>query len=149
GGLILTLGYGIVITFAVIMAYFTCGWLNGAVSLSEIKSLYNSNPQILHQAQTMAFTTLALCELFHMLGMSNVNRSFIHVIKDKNWMLFIAFFIGIVLQLFVVQTPGVKDVFSTYSLTGVEWGIMLGLSLLPLIVHELVVLINWIRKNKK
>lgn len=147
GGLILTLGYGIVITFAVIMAYFTCGWLNGAVSLSEIKSLYNSNPQILHQAQTMAFTTLALCELFHMLGMSNVNRSFIHVIKDKNWMLFIAFFIGIVLQLFVVQTPGVKDVFSTYSLTGIEWGIMLGLSLLPLIVHEMVVFINWIRRK--
>ncbi len=149
GGLILTLGYGIVITFAVIMAYFTCGWLNGAVSLSEIKSLYNSNSDLLHQAQTMAFTTLALCELFHMLGMSNVSRSFVHIFKDKNWMLFIAFFIGIVLQLFVVQTPGVKNVFSTYSLTGVEWGIMLGLSLLPLIVHEMVVFINWIKRNKK
>ncbi|MDE7213093.1 MAG: cation transporting ATPase C-terminal domain-containing protein, partial [Anaeroplasmataceae bacterium] len=49
----------------------------------------------------------------------------------------------------VVQTPGVKDVFSTYSLTGMEWGIMIGLSLLPLIVHELVVFINWIRRNKK
>ncbi|MDE7384673.1 MAG: cation-translocating P-type ATPase, partial [Anaeroplasmataceae bacterium] len=148
GGLVLTLGYGIVITFAVIMAYFTCGWLNGAVSLMDIKALYNSNPQILHQAQTMAFTTLALCELFHMLGMSNVNRSFIYVVQDKNWMLFVAFFIGIILQLFVVQTPGVKDVFSTYSLTGVEWGIMLGLSLLPLVVHEIVVLINILRKNK-
>ncbi|MDE7095579.1 MAG: cation-translocating P-type ATPase, partial [Anaeroplasmataceae bacterium] len=143
GGLILTLGYGIVITFAVIIAYFTCGWINGAVSLSEIKTLYNTNSSLLHQAQTMAFTTLALCELFHMLGMSNVNRSFIHVFKDKNWMLFIAFFIGILLQLFVVQTPGVKDIFSTYSLTGMEWGIMLGLSLLPLVVHELVVFINW------
>ncbi|MDE5546341.1 MAG: cation-translocating P-type ATPase [Anaeroplasmataceae bacterium] len=148
GGLVLTLGYGIVITFAVIMAYFTCGWLNGAVSLMDIKALYNSNPQILHQAQTMAFTTLALCELFHMLGMSNVNRSFIYVVKDKNWMLFVAFFIGIILQLFVVQTPGVKEVFSTYSLTGVEWGIMLGLSLLPLVVHEIIVLINILRKNK-
>ncbi|MDE7106509.1 MAG: cation-translocating P-type ATPase [Anaeroplasmataceae bacterium] len=148
GGLILTLGYGIVITFAVIIAYFSCGWLNGAVSLSEVKALYNVNPQILHQAQTMAFTTLALCELFHMLGMSNVNHSFLHIFKDKNWMLFVAFFLGILLQLFVVQTPGVKEVFSTYSLTGVEWGIMLGLSLLPLIVHEIIVLINLIRGEK-
>lgn len=148
GGFALTIGYGIVITLAVILAYFTCGWLNGAGSLSEIKTLYNTNPTLLHQAQTMAFTTLALCELFHMLGMSNVNRSFIHIFKDKNWMLFIAFFIGLALQLFVVQTPGVKDVFSTYSLTGVEWGIMLALSLLPLLVHEVIVFIKWI-KNKK
>lgn len=147
GGFALTLGYGIVITIAVILAYFTCGWLNGVSSLSEIKVLYNMNPNLLHQAQTMAFTTLALCELFHMLGMSNINRSLIHIFKDKNWMLFIAFFIGLTLQLFVVQTPGVKDVFSTYSLTGVEWGIMLGLSLLPLIVHECIVLIQWIKER--
>lgn len=149
GGLALTIGYGVVITLAVLLAYLTCGWLNGAVSLSEIKALYTNNLDALHQAQTMAFTTLALCELFHMLGMSNVQRSFIHIFKDKNWMLFIAFFLGIALQLFVVQTPGVKEVFSTYSLTGVEWGIMLGLSLLPLIVHEIFVFILWIKGRKQ
>ena len=65
--------------------------LNGAKSFIEIKNLYNSNSTILHQAQTMAFTTLAFSELFHMLGISNIKRSIIFVFKNKNMMMLIAF----------------------------------------------------------
>lgn len=148
GGLGLTLGYGAVITIAVLLAFFSCGWLNGAYSLESIKVLYTTNSNILHQAQTMAFTTLAFCELFHMIGMSNVSRSFIHVIKDKNWMLFIAFLFGVALQLFVIETPGVSDVFSTFNLTVWEWLVTEGLSILPLLVHETIVFIKWIKSRK-
>ena len=149
GGISLTIGYGAIITIAVLISYFTCGWLNGAVSLSEIKHLYDSDANILHQAQTMAFTTLAFCELFHMIGMSNVERSFVHVFKDKNWMMFIAFVLGIFLQLFVIETPGVRDVFSTYNLSGTEWLITACLSIIPLVVHEIVVLVKWIKHKKE
>lgn len=145
GGIGLTVGYGIVITIAVLIAYLSCGWLNDAYSLSQIKELYANNPDILHQAQTMAFTTLAFCELFHMIGMSNVSRSFVHVFKDKNYMMLIAFVVGIALQLFVVETPGVSAVFSTYNLSAIEWVITASLSILPLVVHELVVLFHYIR----
>lgn len=148
GGLGLTLGYGAVITIAVLLAFFSCGWLNGAYSLESIKVLYTTNSNILHQAQTMAFTTLAFCELFHMIGMSNVSRSFIHVFKDKNWMLFIAFLFGVALQLFVIETPGVSDVFSTFNLTVWEWLVTAGLSILPLLVHEIIVFIKWIKSRK-
>lgn len=148
GGLGLTLGYGAVITIAVLLAFFSCGWLNGAYSLESIKVLYTTNSNILHQAQTMAFTTLAFCELFHMIGMSNVSRSFIHVFKDKNWMLFIAFLFGVALQLFVIETPGVRDVFSTFNLTVWEWLITAGLSILPLLVHEIIVFIKLIKSRK-
>ncbi len=148
GGLGLTLGYGAVITIAVLLAFFSCGWLNGAYSLESIKVLYTTNSNILHQAQTMAFTTLAFCELFHMIGMSNVSRSFIHVFKDKNWMLFIALLFGVALQLFVIETPGVSDVFSTFNLTVWEWLVTAGLSILPLLVHETIVFIKWIKSRK-
>ncbi len=148
GGLGLTLGYGAVITIAVLLAFFSCGWLNGAYSLESIKVLYTTNSNILHQAQTMAFTTLSFCELFHMIGMSNVSRSFIHVFKDKNWMLFIAFLFGVALQLFVIETPGVSDVFSTFNLTVWEWLVTAGLSILPLLVHETIVFIKWIKSRK-
>lgn len=148
GGLGLTLGYGAVITIAVLLAFFSCGWLNGAYSLESIKVLYTTNSNILHQAQTMAFTTLAFCELFHMIGMSNVSRSFIHVFKDKNCMLFIAFLFGVALQLFVIETPGVRDVFSTFNLTVWEWLVTAGLSILPLLVHETIVFIKWIKSRK-
>lgn len=148
GGIGLTLGYGAVITIAVLIAYFSCGWLNGVYTLSEIKNLYSTNSDILHQAQTMAFTTLAFCELFHMIGMSNIKRSFIHIFKDKNWMLFIAFVAGIALQLFVIETPGVRDVFSTFNLNIWQWLITLCLSVLPLFVHECIVFMNWVKKFK-
>lgn len=149
GGIVLTLGYGAIITVAVLIAYFSCAWLQGVYGFNEIKELYQANPDILHQAQTMAFTTLAFCELFHMIGMSNVDRSVIHVFKDKNWMMLVAFVAGIVLQLFVIETPGVRDVFSTFNLNGPEWIVTACLSILPLVVHEIIVLVKYIKKKCK
>lgn len=149
GGMKTTLVYGAALSLAVLIAYFSCAWLNGAVSYSEIKSLYDTNAQLLHQAQTMAFTTLAFGELFHMIGMSNVNKSFVTVFKNKNWMMFVAFAVGIALQLFVIETPVVQDIFSTANLTASEWGITLGFSVLPLIIHELVVLFHFLQKKFK
>lgn len=149
GGLALTLGYGAIITVAVIIAYFTCGWLYNVYSLKEIKELYSNNPDILHQAQTMAFTTLAFSELFHMIGMSNVKKSFVSVFKSKNIMLLIAFILGISLQLLVIEVPGIRDVFSTFNLNLTEWIVTAILSILPLIAHEIVVLVLKIKAKSK
>ncbi|MBR2505826.1 MAG: cation-translocating P-type ATPase [Bacilli bacterium] len=150
GGLKNTILYGCVITIAVLCAYFSCGFINGETNLLAIRDLYNSNPDILLQAQTMAFTTLALCELFHMVGMSNTKRSFVHVFKNKNWMMLVAFISGIALQFVVIYMPGVKTIFGTHSLTWLEWLITAVLSLIPLIAHELIVFINFLgnKKNK-
>lgn len=147
-GLKLTLGYGIIITICVVISYFSCGFLNHAYTISSIKALYTSNPLILHQAQTMAFTTLAFAELFHMIGMSNIKESFIHIFKDKNHMLYIAFIAGILLQFLVIEVPGISDVFSTHNLTPICWLITAAMSILPLVVHELVVLINYIKRKE-
>lgn len=154
GGLRDTLIYGALITIAVLCAYFSAGWLQGEFSLMGIKALYESNPTLLHEAQTMAFTTLAFSELFHMLSMSNLKRSGFTVFKKKNWMMLIAFVIGIGLQLFVIETPLIRDIFSTANLDPNEWILTLVLSIFPFLVHELIVLITFIcnkiknRKNK-
>ena len=149
GGLRTTVLYGAIITIAVLLAYFSCGWLHGAYTFSEIKALFSSNEALLHHAQTMAFTTLAFSELFHMAGMSNVNRSIIHVFKNKNNMMLIAFLAGIILQLVVIEVPGVNDVFNTSNLEITEWIITALLSLVPLFAHELIVLIRWLVKKYK
>ena len=148
GGVKLTLGYGAVITISVILSYFACGWLKGAFTLKEVSDLYESDANSLHHAQTMAFTTLAFSELLHMLGMSNIHNSVISVFKSKNKMLFIAFVVGVILQLFVIEVPGVSDVFSTANLTAVQWLITFVLSFMPIIVHEIVVLVNKIKARK-
>ena len=61
-------------------------------------------------------------------------------------MLFIAFIVGILLQVFVVITPGVNTVFKTYAISWQQWLIAVSLSLLPLIAHEVVVLIRKLKK---
>ena len=149
GGMKNTLLYGAILTIGVLIAYFSCGWLHGAYTFDAIKNLYNSDPDILHQAQTMAFTTLAFSELFHMIGMSDINRSFIHIFKDRNKMMFIAFVAGIVLQLFVIETPGVQQLFTTANLDWAEWLITLAFSFIPLILHEIIVLIKFVNKKFK
>lgn len=149
GGYAITIGYGAVITVATLLAFLSRAWLDGAYTYEAIRSLYDSNADALLHAQTMAFTTLACCELFHMLGMTDVNRSFVHIFKDHNKMLFISFFAGIALQYFVVETPGVQQLFSTRGFEGIEWAITIGLSVLPLVVHEIVVLIKYIIKKRK
>lgn len=146
GGIKLTAGFGIVITVSVLLAYFSAAWLNGAFTLAEIKNLFQTNSSVLHQAQTMAFTTLAFCELFHMLGMSNVKKSFVRVFGNRNWMMAIAFIAGVFLQLLVIEVPAVSAIFSTANLTGNEWIVTAVCSILPLIVHEVVALISSIKK---
>lgn len=92
-------------------------------------------------ARTMAFTTLGLAELFHMLGMSNIKKSFIHIFKGTNWFFIVAFVFGIVCQVAVTEIPGLTTIFIGHN-DGLEWYnwcycILLGM--LPLIVHEICV----------
>lgn len=91
--------------------------------------------------RSMAFTTMALAELFHMLGMSNVKKSFIHVFKGKNWFFIVAFSFGIVLQIIVTEVPGLTDVFLGHR-NPMEWYYWLGciaFGMVPLLVHEVAV----------
>jgi Ca2+-transporting ATPase len=95
----------------------------------------------------MAFTTLAFAELFHMLGVSNLKRSFVNVFKNKNLMMLIAFISGIVLQILVIQVGPISAIFNTRPLDGIHWLVAGLLSVIPLIAHELIVLIKKIIKK--
>ncbi len=148
GGFRDTILHGMFISIAVILAYLSAYWLNGITSWSAIANC--SDTGVILQSQTMAFTALGFAELIHMVCMSSTERSFIHVFKNKNWMMLIAFAVGVGLQFFVVLVPGVQEIFSTTKLGWQEWLITAGASLVPLIAHEIIVLIKFIvRKVRK
>ena len=167
GGILITVGYGLAITIAVVIAYFYGAWSHGIYNFNDIFNLFNLTKdatyqigdkvftysmaqEVLHESRTMAFTTLAFAELFHMLGMSNVKESFIHIFKDKNYMMYLAFFLGIGLQFFVILVPGVNQVFNTRADLSIDEWLMLALfSLSPLIIHEIAVIIIKIKNRKK
>ena len=154
GGYAITFGYGALITLATILAFFIVPiFANGNVSfdLNEIarrlSPVEDGGLGLLAQAQTAAFCVLSFSELTHMLGMTSIRKSFIHNFKTRNKLLWLSFGLGLVLQLAVVLIPGINSFFKCASLAPWMWLVIVGLALLPLIVHEIVVLILFIKRK--
>lgn len=150
GGYGITFGYGAWIGIITLVAFLSEVWMKQGFTLdpSVIKAFYdNASVAILEEAQAMAFCVLSMSELFHMLGMTNTKKSFIHVFKDKNWLLWISFVLGLALQFFVIFTPVVNDIFQVVPLVGWDYAWVFGLGVSPLIIHEIVVFILWIKKK--
>ena len=152
GGFYFTFGYGIVIFIITFTAYLIPGILalnhSTASFAPQIATDFGSgysgfvacleNEVVHKECTTWAFTVLALSQLFHMVGMTDIKHSFIHVFKDGNIMLLISFVLGFALQAFVTEVPGVTTIFSTTSLHILEWLILIALAMVPLLVHELL-----------
>lgn len=141
GGYGITFGYGVLIGVITLAAFLVNAWQAGCYSLDAIQ-VYFEDEIHLEVAQSMAFCVLSFSELFHMLGMTNTKKSFINVFKDKNPLLWISFFLGFALQFFVIETPGVNEVFKVYPLSHdpIDYAWVFGLAVMPLVVHEIVAL---------
>ena len=157
GGYVLTFGYGLLIGVVTLLAFLVNAWQAGKFAPADITAWYSDatpitqtftvGEQRLETSQAMAFCVLSFSELFHMLGMVNVKKSFVLVFKDKNLLLWLSFVLGMGLQFFVIFTPGVNTIFKVVTPEGVDWAWIFGLALTPLIVHEIAVLIMFIRKK--
>ncbi len=148
GGYLITFGYGALIGLATLFAFLIKPWSAGCFSIGEMNTYFESKVN-LEEAQSMAFCVLAMSELFHMLGMTNVKKSFVHVFKDGNLLLFLSFVIGMGLQIFVIEVPGVNTVFKVYPLSDapMDYLYVFLLALSPLIIHEIVALFLFIKKK--
>ena len=164
GGYFITFGYGLLITITTVFAFLMVPIFEGhADSLGKIAEMlahgYEAAKvgettlfeyEIYMKSITCAFCVLSLSELFHMLGMTSIKKSFIHNFFSKNWLLWLSFALGILLQVLVVEVPGINGFFSCYPLEFVRhWLPVIGLSVAPLIVHEIVALILFLRKKSK
>ncbi len=149
GGYAITFGYGLVITIITLVAFLLVPFEHGAFAIPDIIVLFNSNKEIKMMSQTAAFCVLAFAELFHMLGMTSIKKSFIHNFKTKNWLLWFSFIFGFVLQIAVVEIPGLNTFFSCYPFNDIHWLWIILLSVAPLAVHEIVVLIIFVLKKVK
>ena len=148
GGYFVTFGYGLLITITTVFAFLMIPIFEGhATSLEQIAEVLTNNADIRMQSQTAAFCVLSLSELFHMLGMTSIRKSFVHNFWSKNWLLWLSFVLGIGLQVAVVNIPGLNGFFSCYPLDIAHWGIIIALSVAPLVVHEIVALILFIKRK--
>ena len=148
GGYFITFGYGLLITITTVFAFIMIPiFEHGARSIEDIARIMSESHMVLMQSQTAAFCVLSLSELFHMLGMTSIKKSFVHNFCSKNWLLWVSFVLGILLQIAVVNIPGLNNFFSCYPLDIWHWGIVVALSVAPLVVHEIVALILFLKKK--
>jgi Ca2+-transporting ATPase len=74
----------------------------------------------LHHAQTMAFTTLMLFQLFNLFNARSDDESAFRGLFRNAW-LWAAILLSVILQVIVVYTPFLQRAFSTEGLTASDW----------------------------
>jgi Ca2+-transporting ATPase len=91
----------------------------------------------LHTAETMAFLTLSLCELFRAYTVRSERASLFQIgVFSNKWMQY-AVGVSISLLLLVCFVPFLQNIFNTHWMSPLEWGTVLGLSILPAITEEI------------
>ncbi|MCM1101880.1 MAG: cation-translocating P-type ATPase [Clostridium sp.] len=149
GGLACTCFYGILIAAISLLAFLMlpCATLHAmgrSVSLPGIREMLE-NGGILTRSQTYAFTVLGMSQLFHAVGMRDVNRSVFRMNHRDNKLMPAAAVTGLILQLAVTRVPFLVQAFGTARLSAGEWLMLAGLASFPLIAHECLVLSGKLR----
>ena len=94
--------------------------------------------EILTYARTMSFVVLAAAQLFYSLSMRSPIKSIFQVGLFTNKPLLFAIVAGLFLQLVVISVPFLAKAFKVQPLSALDWGIVFGFALIPLIVNELI-----------
>ncbi len=98
-------------------------------------------------AETMAFVTLSLCELFRAYTVRSERASIFRLGVFSNKYMQYAVGLSVILLLVVVNTPFLQPIFNTHFLSAREWLIVLGLALIPAVSEEVTKLYLRIRER--
>jgi len=88
-------------------------------------------------AETMAFVTLSLCELFRAYTVRSERASLFQIGIFSNRYMQYAVGLSITLLLLVVNLPFLQPIFNTHFLSGREWIVVVGLAIIPAIAEEI------------
>ena len=96
-----------------------------------------SDPGEAHAAaNTMAFATLTMCQLFHAFDVRSEEASLFHIGVFSNPAMNRAFLIGLAMQLAVLCVPPLQAVFRTVPMSPIQWAAVLALAVTPVAVCE-------------
>jgi Ca2+-transporting ATPase len=87
-------------------------------------------------AETMAFVTLSLCELFRAFTVRSEYVSIFRMGIFSNKYMQYAVGLSLVLLLLVVNVPFLQPIFNTHFMSSREWSVVLGLALIPAVAEE-------------
>ena len=96
-------------------------------------------------AETMAFVTLSLCELFRSFTCRSERLSIFQIGVFSNPWLVGAFLLSVSLLVPTVLAPFLQPIFDTHPLGLHEWGVVVGLALIPAVTEEIT---KWCLRRK-
>jgi Ca2+-transporting ATPase len=88
-------------------------------------------------AETMAFVTLSLCELFRAYTVRSERASLFRIGLFSNRYMQYAVGLSLLLLLLVTAVPFLQPIFNTHFLSAQEWGVVLGLGIIPAVAEEI------------
>lgn len=88
-------------------------------------------------ANTMAFATLTLCQLFHAFNVRSEDRSLFAQGALSNPAMNRAFLVGMALQLSVLLVPPLQGVFAVTAMDSAQWLAVFGLAAAPIPICEI------------
>lgn len=122
------------------------GTLIGLLTLFAFRFGQYIYPDSLRHAQTMAFVVLSVSQLFFSLNMRSTKKSIFTLGLFTNKYLIASIIFGIGIQLFIISVPFLAKLFKVFPLSLSDWGFVMIIAIVPLIVNELLKLIL---RNKK
>lgn len=143
GGMLCTCLYGLLIAAISLTAFLLLPWTllhsgGNSFHIEEAAALLEKD-WVLAKSQTYAFTVLGMSQLYHAVGMRDVQTSFFRM-RWNNKLMILACVIGFILQFAVTEVPFLIRAFGTSHLSVREWGVLSLLAAFPLLTHEVIVL---------
>ena len=114
------------------------GILIAALTLVAFRVGFGAEKESFVHARTMAFAVLSLSQLVHAFNMRHQTKSIAQTGFLNNPFLIGAFVFGAALQVTVISVPAIARVFKVRSLSGIDWALVCGLALFPIVCNEAV-----------
>lgn len=93
---------------------------------------------VMTYARTMAFVVLAASQLFYSFAKRSTTKSIFQLGLFSNKFLIGAVVAGLALQYISISVPFLAEAFKVQNLSLTDWGIVIGLALVPLFINEIV-----------
>lgn len=125
---------GVLIGILTLVAFYLGIIHSGDVPIKEAKD----GTEIVTYGRTMAFIVLTFSQLFYSLSMRNSKKTIFEVGFFGNMFLIISIIISIILQVLLISIPPIAKMFKVTALDPSHWGIVIGLSLIPFAINEII-----------
>ena len=116
----------------------TNGLLIGILTLIAFNIGQSKYSNSLVHSQTIAFLVLSLSQLFFSLSIRSTKKSIFSIGLFSNRYLIGSIILGAFIQFIITSIPDLAELFKVFALSASDWGLIIGISIIPLIFNEII-----------